>query len=139
MVALCGGLWAADLSQVMAEPNLERRSRAALVQAEQSIKTAGHAYGANDLSAVRAALEEVAQAVELAHRSLRETGKNPSRSPKHFKHAEIKSRELLKRLEALALEMDAADRPMVEPIKERVTRVHDEILTGIMSKKKRKK
>ena len=100
----------ADLTQVQAEANLERRSRSALDHAEQTLKTARQAYDHGDLKATEAALAEVKEAVDLADASLKATGKSPRKSPKYFKHAEIKTRQLLKKLDALARDMNEIGR-----------------------------
>ena len=39
---------------------------------------------------------EIQEAVELAHEALSATGKHARRNPKHFKRAEIQTRNLLK-------------------------------------------
>ena len=64
-----------------------------------------------------------------------ETGKDPRRSPKWFKKAEIDTRELLKRLEAFDHEMSFSDRPMLEKVKAKVQQVHDDLLVGLMEGK----
>jgi hypothetical protein len=77
----------------------------------------------------------VGESVDLAHSSLKETGKNPRRSPKYFKHAEIETRGLLKRVEAFQDEMNVADRPMLDTLRTKVQEVHDDLLMGIMEGK----
>jgi hypothetical protein len=132
------GLLLADLMQVRSEPNLERRSKLALDYAETVIKASKEAYESGGGRAVSAKLEEASEAVEIARSSLAETGKNPSRSPKYFKYAEIKTRDLVKRLDALAHAMDFADRPLVEPLTTQLRQVQEEMLEGIMGKKRKK-
>ena len=126
----------ADLSQVMAEPNLERRSRAALEHADKALKAAREAYTAGDMEAVTGGLDELCKAVELADSSLKETGKNPSKSPKHFKHAEKEIRGLLKKLDAFGQDMNVGDRSLIDGVKEKLQRVQESILLGILGKKK---
>src|SRR5262249_6159445 len=113
----------ADLSQVKAEPNLEKRSKLALDYAEQAIKDARAAYGNGDGEKSTALIAQVREAVELAENSLKETGKNPRRSPKYFKKAEIETRALLKRVEAFQDEMNVADRPTLDPLRAKVQQV----------------
>src|SRR5579872_5771797 len=100
----------ADLAQVKAEPNLEKRSKLALDHAAETLKGARILYGGGDNAKVTALIAEVREAVELADQSLRETGKNPRKSPKYFKKAEIETRALLKRIEAFQDEMNVNDR-----------------------------
>jgi len=134
---LCCVQLVADLAQVQAEPNLERRSHAALDLAEHSLKASRQAYNAGDLEQATALLEELKQSVDLAEKSLKETHKDPIKSPKHFKYAEIKTADLLKRLEAYLQDTNIGDRAMVESAKEHVQDVHDRLLHGIMTGKKR--
>ena len=136
LILLCAIALQADDARVTAEPNLEKRSRLALDEAEGAIKEAKQAYNAGDTKAAQKQIDEVARYTEMAFAALEATGKNARKSPKHFKYAEIKSRELVRRLDALAQEMDAADRGMVDPAKDRIRKVHEEILSGIMGKKK---
>jgi hypothetical protein len=134
ILVLCCPLLA-DLEQVRSEPNLEKRASLALEHADRSLKEARHAYAEGDTQKTAELLTEVSEAVELAEKSLKETGKDPIRSPKHFKSAEIKTRALLRGLDALTRDMNAADRPMTEKVKEQVQQVHDRLLQGIMTGK----
>jgi len=127
----------ADLSAVLAERNLEKRSRKALDYAAHALKAARQAYRQGQLELTEQHLQQVRDAVELAFRSLQETGKNPLRHPRHFKHAEIKTRELLKHLDQFRDQMAYDDRPLVEPARQSVETVHEELLLSIMGKKKK--
>jgi len=128
----------ADLTAARAEPNLEKRSRKALDNADRVFAGARQAYRDGELKQAQAALEEVAESVLLAHESLKRTGKNPSRSPKHFKHAEIKTRALLRRLDDFRQEMSVEDRDTLDRVRDAVDQVHRELLQGIMGGKKKK-
>ena len=134
---LCCAPVAADLAQVRAEPNLEKRSRAALELAERSLKASRQAYAAGDMQQAEALLDEMDQCVDLAETSLKGTGKDPIKSPKHFKYAEIKTVDLLRKIEAYLQDMSVLDRPMVEKAKEKVQEVHDRLLHGIMTGKRK--
>jgi hypothetical protein len=133
-LALAGSA-GADLKQALAEPNLEKRSQVALNNAVAAYKTARAAYekGENDQAA--AAIAEIQESVELAYTSLNGTGKDPRRSPKWFKKAEIDTRDLLKRLDAFDHDMSFSDRPMLEKVKAKVQQVHDDLLVGLMEGK----
>ncbi len=126
----------ADLARLESEPHLEKRARGALDNAEDALKEAQNAYKKSDLSATDARLREVQQSVEIVEVSLKQTGKNPSRSPKNFKHAEMKTRGLLRRLDGFREQMSVVDRPMIEPVIGKVQQVHDTLLDGIMGKRK---
>jgi hypothetical protein len=127
----------ADLKQVKAEPNLEKRSKLALDLAESTLKEARTVYGNGDTAKVTPLIAQVREAVELAEQSLKETGKNPRKSPKYFKRAEIETRALLKRIEAFQDEMNVNDRPSLDVLRSKVQQVHDDLLMGIMEGKKK--
>ena len=126
----------AEIPRIQAEPNLEKRSRLALDNADQALKLAREAYEKTDLINTAGLLTEVKASVELADASLKSTGKKPSRSPKAFKYAELRTSELLRRLETFSQDMNFADRPMIEPVKSTIQRVHDALLDAIMEKSK---
>ncbi len=125
-----------DLARVEAEPNLEKRAHAALDNADDALKQAREAYAKGEDAVAVARLTEVQRSVELADSALKQTGKDPSRSPKHFKQAELKSRELLRKLDSFRDQMSVADRAAEERVAEAVQRIHDAWLDGIMGKKK---
>ena len=125
----------ADLAQIKAEPNLEKRSKLALDHAESALKDARAAYNNGEAAKSTTMVGEVRASVELAEQSLKETGKNPRKSPKYFKKAEIETRALLKRIEAFQDEMNVNDRPSLDPLRTKVQQVHDDLLMGIMEGK----
>jgi hypothetical protein len=134
-VALPAGV-SADLKKAMAENNLEKRSRLALQNAEQALDAARKAYESGDLKQTQAKADEILASVELAEESLRQTGKDPRRKPKHFKHAEKQTRELLRSIESLENNMSYTDRPVIQKLKERTHEIHDDLLAGIMGEKR---
>jgi len=136
-ILMCAAPLLAELNQVRAEPNLEKRSRAALEHAEQILKDSRRAYAAGNLQQTTELLEEVAQSVELAEMSLKESGKDPIKSPKYFKIAEIKTRSLLRSVEAFSRDMNEADRPLIEKLKEKLLETHERLLHAIMTRKKK--
>jgi hypothetical protein len=85
---------------------------------------------------MESALGEVGESVELAYHSLTDTGKDARRNPKFFKRAELRTRELMRRLEGIRETVSYQDRALVEVVRDRVAAVHDELLKGIMSKRK---
>ena len=130
------GAPADDLARLQSEPSVEKRARAALNNAEEALKQAREAYKNGDTAAAESRLEEVEQSVELADSTLKQTGKNPSRSPKHFKYAELRTRDLLRKLDGFRDDMSVADRPVIERVIATVQKIHDALLEGIMGKKK---
>jgi hypothetical protein len=124
-----------DLSAIKTEPNLERRSDRAIDNASAAMDAARDAASAGDAAKTKAALEEVRDSVDLSYQSLVDSGKSARRNPKFFKRAELKTRELMRRLEGLAQAVDSDDRTFVESVRERVSKVHDDLIKDIMQKK----
>jgi hypothetical protein len=127
----------ADLTRALKEPNLEKRSQLALQNAAAAYKEAREAYQKGENERVAALAAEIQESVELANTSLTQTGKNPRKSPKWFKRAEIETRELMKRLDTFEHEMGFNDRPILEKLKARVQQIHDELLVGLMEGKRK--
>lgn len=127
----------ASLDQARAEPNLEKRSKLALDNADTAIRAARQAYQAGDTKATAADAKELEQSVDLAYESLVDTGKNPRKSPRWFKHAEIKTRELLRMLDNFQQAMSYTDRPILDNVKTKIQQVHDDLLTGLMEGRKK--
>src|SRR5262245_48770928 len=95
----------ADLTRANAEPNLEKRSQLALDNASAAYKAARAAYEKGDNDQVSASAKEILESVDLAFTSLNKTGKDPRKSPKWFKKAEMETRDLSRKLEAFQQEM----------------------------------
>jgi hypothetical protein len=125
----------ADLKAALAEHDLGKRSKLALENAGAAIKTAREAYQQGDNTAVTAAAREIQESVDLAWDSLESTGKNPRKSPRWFKQAEIETRNLLKKLETLQHDMSFEDRTVLDNAKAHLQKVHDDLLTGLMEGK----
>lgn len=125
----------ASLDSAKAEPNLERRSALAMDNAVAALKEARAAYNAGEGQSVAAKVREIEDSVDLAFTSLEKTGKDPRKSPKYFKRAEIECRDLLRSIESLQHDMNFEDREILDKAKERVQQVHDSLLTGLMEGK----
>ena len=125
-----------DLAAVKSEPNRERRSERALDNANAALDSARDAYKSSDFAATQSALEETGESVDLSYQSLRETGKEPRRS-QAFKRAELRTRELLRRLDGLRESFSVTDRALLDKVRERVAEVHDDLLKGIMGRKRK--
>jgi hypothetical protein len=125
----------ADLKQAMAEPNLEKRAKLALENASAAYQTARSAYDSGENEKVSAAATEITESVDLAYTSLMKTGKDPRKSPKWFKQAEIETRNLLRRIETFQQQMSFSDRELLDKTKAKVQQVHDDLLVGLMEGK----
>jgi primosomal protein N'' len=129
---------AADLSKARAEQNLEHRSKLALENAAAELQAARDAYRNGEADKLAAHVAEIGESVDLAYQSLKETNKDPRRSPKWFKNAEIATRDLGRKLESFQQDMSFTDRAALDPVKAKVQQVHDDLLLGLMEGKKRK-
>jgi hypothetical protein len=129
------GLLPADLKIALNEKDLGRRSKLALDNAGAALKEAREAYQKGDDKALAAAALEIEDSVSLAWDSLESTGKNPRKSPRWFKQAEIETRNLLKKLDALQHDISFEDRPVLDKAKARLQKVHDDLLKGVMEGK----
>lgn len=137
LAAACFAADRLDLKQIQAESNLEKRSKLALEHASAVLQAARDAYNSGDNQKTASLAAEVQESVELAAASLKQTGKDPRRSPKWFKHAEIETRDLVRKLDTFQQDMSFSDRPMLDKVKEKVQQVHDDLLLGLMEGKKK--
>lgn len=128
----------ADLAKAKAEPNLERRSKLALDNAAAELQAAREAYRKSENEKVAAHVAEIEESVDLAWASLKQTNKDPRRSPKWFKSAEIATRDLARKLETFQQDMSFDERSGLDRVKAKVQQVHDDLLLGLMEGKKRK-
>jgi hypothetical protein len=138
LILVWGGappLLRADLKAALAEKDLGRRSKLALDNAQAALQAARSAYEQGDLEKTQASVGEVRESVELAYQSLDDTHKNPRKSPKWFKNAELVTRDMLRRLDTFDHDMSYEDRPILKPLKEKVQQVHDDLLLGLMEGK----
>jgi hypothetical protein len=125
----------ADLKRAQAETNLEKRSQLAMDNAVAQYQAARAAYDKGDTDQTAAAIAEIVESVDLADTSLRQTGKDPRKSSKWFKKAEMETRDLVRKLESFQQMMGFTERPMLDTVKARVQQVHDDLLLGIMEGK----
>jgi hypothetical protein len=124
-----------DLAQARAEPNLEKRARLALDQSAAALEAARTDYEKGDNDRVAADAAKIVDSVDLAFLSLNQTGKDPRKSSRWFKYAEIQTRGLLRKLDTLERDMNFADRPLIEKAKTELQQVHDKLLLGLMEGK----
>jgi len=129
---------APDLESIKTEANLERRARAALDFAKASVKPVLKAQEQGDPQLGVERLMQIQEAVELAHEALTSTGKHARRNPKHFKRAEIQTRNLIKLLRTLSRALHYDERKVVDSVVDRVSAINDELLLAIMTKRKKK-
>lgn len=135
VLMISGVVRSADLKQARAEPNLEKRARLALENAAARLQAAREAYDKQDEGGLKSDVTEVQDSVDLAFASLNETHKDPRKSPKWFKYAEIQTRDLLRKLDTFQQDMSFQDRPLLDKVKEDVQQVHEKLLMGLMEGK----
>ena len=126
----------AELGPAKAEPNLEKRSRLALENADRQMDAADKAYDSGSRDGVTAALQETRASVDLAIESLKQSGKNPRQGGKYFKSAEIRMRELVRNIDSFRQKASGNEQAPIEELRAHVQRVHDELLDAIMGRTK---
>jgi hypothetical protein len=115
--------------------NLEQQARLAIDKADRALTDARAACAAHDLEKTKALVQEMVADVELAEKCLTDSGKNARKRPKQFKYGEVKTRDMLKRIDSLENDLDIDDREQVAAAKVKVQEIHDEWLLGIMGAK----
>lgn len=127
---------ALTLDQVRADPNPEHRAKAAVEYAAVAERAAESANDAGDTARFSAELNNMTSAMELARDSFAAAGKTPSRQPSAFKNAELRSHEILHRLNDLRQKLDADARPLLDGPIMKVEEIHDAWFDGIMGRKR---
>jgi hypothetical protein len=125
----------ADLASVKTEPDPNHRSEMALLNADDKLAAARQAYQTGDEAAERAAIQEIQDSVLLCYSSLEQTHGAP-RNSRYYKRAELKVSALMRRLAGFRDEVSFDFRSQVDTVLKKVSDVHDDLLTDIMSKKK---
>jgi len=125
-----------SLDQVRADANPEHRAKIAVEFAASAEKTAEADYSKGEMAAVATDLKNMAAAIEIARQALEQSGKTASRNPGPYKSAELKTQDILVRLNDLEKRMDSDERAVLEAPRNRVQEIHDAWFDGIMSKKK---
>ncbi len=130
-------LWLAfaDIGAVKSEPDFEKRSELALLNADHAMDAARKAYTDGEQPAMQSALGELGESVEVSYDALQHAHTEPHKS-KYYKHAELQMKALLRRLTGFRDEVSFESRPPVEALLKRVSDVHDEVIADIMRKKK---
>ncbi len=137
LLALAGG-WClaadrAEMDRIREVPDPERRSKQALAYARSRLEAAFRAYQEGESEKGRASLLLIAESVEMATEALQATGKRPSRSPRHFKHAEIATRRLLAELRRGRRAVILQDQADFDETIRRVEAANNTLLRGILS------
>ncbi|HYL36527.1 MAG TPA: hypothetical protein VEV17_11495 [Bryobacteraceae bacterium] len=124
-----------DIAAVKSEPDLEKRSELALANAERDMDQARQAYQGGDEKTAQAALNELMESVDLSYDAL-QNAHTPPRKSKYYKRAELRVRALIRRLNSFRDEVSFDARPPIEAAIKKLSDVHDQLISDIMSRKK---
>jgi hypothetical protein len=124
------------LAAIEAIPQLEKRAQKALEHARQIAKRVVSAYTEGGAARGEPLLDEIRHAVELARKSLYETGKDPARKSQPFKKAEIATRRLLRDLDDIEKDLRFDEREYLTKVRTRIAEINEELLMAIMAKKR---
>jgi predicted P-loop ATPase/GTPase len=136
-VTLLLALWMAfgDIAAVKAQPDLDKRSELALLNADHDLDEARQAYSGANLEAAQAAISELTESIDLCYDALQHS-RTPPRRSKYYKRAELKVNALIRRLSGFRDEVSYDARPFVDSALKKLSEVHDQLIADIMSKKK---
>jgi hypothetical protein len=135
---LAASAWpAADLNAVRAEPDHIKRYRLALSYGEDTAGRGAKACKANEYEQCVGLLREVRDAVELASKSLADSGIDATRNASHHKNAEIRVRKIRRVVEATRSYIHPEDQEEYEAVVKRISDLNDELLAAIMRRRKR--
>jgi hypothetical protein len=126
-----------DWKTVAAEADPVRRSRQALGYGEDAASQAGRFCKAGEYERCVELVDQVLDSVELAKKSLDESGIDAARNSRHHKNAEIQTRRILKLLEAAGSYIHPEDQEHFDKTLNRISDINDELLLAIMSRRRR--
>jgi len=127
-----------DLKGVLGEPNLVKRARLALDFGDRAASQAGQACRNGEYEDCNKLLEQVGDSVDLAGKSLDQTGMDPARKPQSFKEAELHTRKIMRALEAVRAYVRPEEIDHVNAVYRRISEIDDRLVSGIMGRKRKK-
>jgi hypothetical protein len=135
-LTLAGAVLWGQVDEIRKEPDPLKRFDRAIDAADTLAKTARQLVkDGGSRTDLLAALTDCRAAVDLALKSLRDTGKKPSKLGKQYKKGELRTRELVRQLNDLVLALGIEDRPVAEQSRDHIQVVHEDFLLGIMNGK----
>ena len=120
------------LEAARAESNPEKRYALALDVAGEEIGKARQEYEKSLMDKFRNSLIVIEKSVILSDESLQSTGKDPAKSPKHFKRAEKAIRNIVKRLSGLEDSVGLNDRALVAQTREKLQKIQERLVMEIV-------
>lgn len=124
-----------DIASVKSEPDPNRRSELALMNADEKLDAARQAYQAGNEAAEEKDIKEVSDSVALCYAALEESHRAPRKS-KYYKRAELRVSALLRRMSGFRDDVSYQFRPRVDAALKKVSDIHDQMLSDIMSRRK---
>lgn len=125
-----------SLDSVRKEPDLVRRGERALALADDLCGAARQVVrDSGSRTQLFETLQQAVEAAELSLSALKETGRKASKLSKQYKRGELRTRDIVRQLNDIAVALNIDDRPAAEKLRDRVSLVHEEYLLGIMSGK----
>ena len=107
------------------------------MNADEKIDQARQAYQDGNQAAEEAAIQEGdLSLMTVCYQSLEKDAQRATRKSKYYKRAELKVSALMRRLSGFRDEVSFDFRPNVEAALKRLSDIHDELLSDIMSKEK---
>jgi len=128
-------LAAGDIGAVKSEPDLDKRSELALINADHAMDAARKTNDAGDQKGMQAAIVELTESVEVCYDALQHSRTEPHKS-KYYKHAELQLKALIRRLTGFRDEVNFDVREPVEAALKKVSDIHDDVIADIMRRKK---
>ncbi len=125
----------ADLDTIKAIPEWSKRSDFALDHAAATLDQAKADNKTGDMAKVQADLDEIDASAKVCFSALQDSGKKP-RNDKHYKHAELKLRELARHLMGFRDEVSFERQDAAAAVLKNVQDIHDRLLLEIMGKGK---
>jgi hypothetical protein len=116
-------------------PDAEKRYMAAFEAAHKAIDASRTATNDAKPEEAKQLLDSAATEVESVLRILESMGKPPYKNSSNYKKAELRTREVLRRIDTLLRDAGFEEREILKSAHERVTAVHEKLLEGVMSKK----
>lgn len=121
-----------DLDAVRAEPDPAKRAVKAFEYSYQQLATARQAALDGDSAKLRELAPTIADGAELAETALTSGKKNAG----NLKKAELRCRDLLRRIVSLKQDAAIEDRDPVEAAEKRVHSVQDRLVAAVMGRSK---
>jgi len=115
-----------------------KRARLALDFGDRTASQAGQACRNANYDDCNRLIDEVGNSVALADKSLDETGMDPARKPGAFKDAELRTRKILRTIEAVRAYVSPEEIEHINAVYHRVSEIDDRLVSAIMGRKRRK-